>query len=297
MSSVSELLTYPLVDTIALLNAIPSALEPDLDDATGIACIRRVFQEVNLGEMVRTPFVDTKKIVALEPLLPSLPPLHGRMTTEEFDEFLAAYRRLPNRLAWEPGYIEQHDRNDSQWKRGQLKEQLRGVFNEAIARGELIAVDEHHVPQKAVLINVYFLRDSIVTYLDSIKLLDKLGIKSQVLVPSTSDSSASHDSVYLSSQVISSSKARPDAIARVIVATIKECSEFLNLEIQEIEASDVWPFLKEKALNAQHPFTGTVINKDEKGEGPLLEYTDANGAPRMFKKKHLIDRIGRSKKK
>lgn len=149
------------------LNFIGFAAHPDIQDAQGIDCVlNRMLRAADSGWMFPVELRPEDK-KALIPLLEKLPPLHGRMSEEEIEEFMAAYRQLPDKLPWEPSIISAGDRAKNNFVRGEAIKRHRNYLEEAFFAGKVSAFDSDHLPVKRLTFGAYIEKNSAIKYLQS----------------------------------------------------------------------------------------------------------------------------------
>lgn len=157
------------IGTLELTQLIARAIHPNPEYLQGVDCIRCIYKETAFGEF---PFkLSPKELEQLELLLPSLPPLHGRMSTSEVEAFFAAYRELTNKPIGNLVLISTHDVNEYKQTVEYLNTVHQDTLRKRIRSGSLSAYTHEHLPADSLGSHVYISRSDAINYLTSINLL------------------------------------------------------------------------------------------------------------------------------
>lgn len=110
--------------------------------------------------------LEDKDRFELEKLLPSLPPLRYPMSNEDIAEFMEAYRALSNRPEWEPTFVTAGDLQRAKAQQDTISDLHRKALQQDLADGRLVAVDEHNIPVKNLLVGTRIPRKYAIEYLE-----------------------------------------------------------------------------------------------------------------------------------
>jgi hypothetical protein len=157
------------IGTLELTQLIAMAIHPNPENLQGVDCIRCIYKETEFGKF---PFkLSPVELEQIELLLPSLPPLRGRMSTSEVEGFFAAYQELTNKPIGDLVLVSTHDANEFK----QTVEHLNTVHQDAlrnrIRSGSLSAYTHEHLPANSLGSHVFISRSDAISYLTSINLL------------------------------------------------------------------------------------------------------------------------------
>lgn len=112
----------------------------------------------------------------LENLLPLLPDLHGNMSEEEIAQFLASYRQLGDRPRWEPSVVTEQSRKYRKEEQIYLREEHRVALRNAVASGDVKAVEGSYLPVKFLSIGTFIPRDEAQKYLERLGVFGMLNL-------------------------------------------------------------------------------------------------------------------------
>ncbi|NKF96860.1 AlpA family phage regulatory protein [Ralstonia solanacearum] len=109
--------------------------------------------------------LDEADRVALEGLLPKLPPLRYPMTDAEAATFMRAYSDLPERPAWEPILMTAADVAQQDRLQEQHFDNVLQALRDEFAAGRLIACTQTGLPVKAMTLRCFIPRQSAIDFL------------------------------------------------------------------------------------------------------------------------------------
>lgn len=171
-----QLLEDDLIDPNKFLDLIVDLICPSLESTTGI---RSVIGKTEFAPAlnIALPFkLTASDRETLENLLPLLPDLHGNMSEEEIAQFLTSYSQLGDRPRWEPSVVTEQSRKYRKEEQIYLREEHRVALRNAVASGDVKAVEGSYLPVKFLSIGTFIPRAEAQKYLERLGVFGMLNL-------------------------------------------------------------------------------------------------------------------------